>query len=252
VADRLVDVVDGFWNIRGSFRIAVVLDIGTQASLVRLASGRFVLLGGYTLAGAVRDRVWALTDGGAAIDAVIHLHPFHTVHVAPLHAQLPHAALYGTARHVRRAPDLPWQELRAEDPAMNELFDGELAFTVPDGLHLVPEDGRVHASSVLALHRPSRALHVDDTLTYVGLPLIGGLAFHPTVSRALEQRAGAAVAFQAWAEGLIAMCDGVDHLCTAHLRPLPPIEGSPAIAAAIRKALTKLEPALRTHAARWG
>jgi hypothetical protein len=41
---QLIHVADNFWNIRGSYRIGGVIDVGTQASLVRLANGKFVLL----------------------------------------------------------------------------------------------------------------------------------------------------------------------------------------------------------------
>ena len=43
----VIHVGEGFWNIRGSHKIAGVIDVGTQASLVRLASGNFVLLDSY-------------------------------------------------------------------------------------------------------------------------------------------------------------------------------------------------------------
>lgn len=251
MADKLVQIADGFWNIRGSFKIAL-LDIGTQASLVRLASGRFVLLGGYTLRGAVLEQVEALTDKLQAIDAVVHLHPFHTVHVKPLHAQLPDARLYGTARHVDKAPELPWEDLRADDPELCELFGGEFWFTVPRGLRLVTPDPKVHAGSVLALHRPSRTLHVDDTLTHISLPLVGGLRFHPTSGKALEERAGAAEDFRQWAEELATACADVDHLVTAHMRTLPDLQGPDQIGTAVRTALSKLDGSLHRHARRWG
>jgi hypothetical protein len=44
ISKDIITVAEGFWNFRGSFRIAGILDVGTQAALVRLASGRYVLL----------------------------------------------------------------------------------------------------------------------------------------------------------------------------------------------------------------
>lgn len=44
MADRIVEISEDFWNIRGSFKIGGLLDIGTQASLARLGDGRYVLL----------------------------------------------------------------------------------------------------------------------------------------------------------------------------------------------------------------
>ncbi|MFT6377963.1 MAG: hypothetical protein ACJARS_004626, partial [bacterium] len=51
MSDPLIHVADDFWNIRGSFKIFGVVDIGTHASLVRRPNGRFVLLDAYTLSG---------------------------------------------------------------------------------------------------------------------------------------------------------------------------------------------------------
>lgn len=252
MAERLDEITDGFWNVRGSFRVGPGLDLGTQTSLARLATGRFVLLDSYTLTGDVLERVHALTDGGAAIEAIVNLHPFHTMHVAGVHTQFPHARMFGTRRHMGREPDLPWADVRSEDPALEDHFGGEFRFLVPAGLALVPDDERVHASSVLALHGPTRTLHVDDTLNFVPLPLIGGLAFHPTLRRALERRAGAAADFRAWAEQLAVLCEGVDHVCTAHLRTPASVRGAPQISAAVRRALTKVESTLAKHERRWG
>ena len=44
--ERLIDLGNGFWNIRGDLRLFGLLNVGTQASLVRLRSGRFVALVG--------------------------------------------------------------------------------------------------------------------------------------------------------------------------------------------------------------
>jgi hypothetical protein len=61
MSGQFIRVSEGFWNIRGSFKIAGVIDVGTQASLVRLTSGKFVLLDSYTLSGAVKRQVNELT-----------------------------------------------------------------------------------------------------------------------------------------------------------------------------------------------
>ena len=39
MSDRLVDLGEGFWSLRGSLRLGGIVDIGTQCALVRLASG---------------------------------------------------------------------------------------------------------------------------------------------------------------------------------------------------------------------
>lgn len=49
MTDKIHDLGAGFWNIRGTFRIGGVLNIGTQCSLIKLDSGRFIFLDSYKL-----------------------------------------------------------------------------------------------------------------------------------------------------------------------------------------------------------
>lgn len=252
MADRIVDIGEGFWNVRGSFRVGGLLDIGTQCSLVRRRSGGFLLLDAYTLGGAVLDRVRALTDGGRAIEAVLHLHPFHTIHVEAVAALFPDARHYGTERHQRRLPAVRWEREPIEHADTHARFADDLELTVPPGVDFVPTNEGLHFASVLAFHPASRTLHVDDTLTYVALPLFGGLAFHPTLSKVLQRRPGAADELRAWAEGLVARCADVDHLCTAHMRALPPQGAAEPIATQVQRALDKIDGTLKAHARRHG
>lgn len=250
---------DGFWNLRGSFKVGGVVDIGTHASLVRLASGRYVLLDACGLSDAVQRWVDARTEGGAAIEAILHLHPFHTIHVRAASQRYPHARLHGTARHHRKAPELAWDPLRTDDPELHARYAGDLGFTVPRGVELIPENEHLHFSSVLAIHRASRTLHVDDTLNCVRLPRpLRALApdlvrFHPTLRQVLERRPGAAADFRAWARDLAARCRDVDNLCAAHTSALlGRASRGPSIAERVERALAKVEPTLRAHEAKHG
>lgn len=252
MADHIVDVADGFWNIRGSFKIAKVINIGTQASLVRLNSGRFVLLDSYALEGPIADRVMALTEGGEKLDAIINLHPFHTVFVKRVAAMFPNAKLYGTSRHHEKAPDLGWQPELTETEAFAALFADDFDFMVPRGVHFVPDDPSLHFASVLAFHRASHTLHVDDTLNWIPVPFASGLAFHPTLGKVLEDRADAAADFRTWAGELAQRCENVLHVCTAHTRMAPVSDDPPGgIALRVRKALQKVEKTLKKHEARF-
>ena len=62
MTDQLIKIADGFWNIRGSFKLEGLIELGTQASLVHLRSGDFVMLDSYALEGEVERQVRALTD----------------------------------------------------------------------------------------------------------------------------------------------------------------------------------------------
>lgn len=252
-------VGDGFWNLRGSFKIGGIVEIGTQSSLVRLASGRFVLLDACALSDDVLRWVHAQTEGGSAIEAILHLHPFHTIHVRAAHRHFPHARLHGTARHHRKAPDLPWDALRTEDAELHARYAGDLELTVPRGVELIPADERLHFSSVLAIHRASRTLHVDDTLTYARLPRLlhpiarDTMRFHPTLARVLEARPGAAAELRSWARELATRCRDVDHVCAAHVTALlGHANAGPSVAERIELALAKVEPTLRAHEAKHG
>ena len=82
---KMISVGRGFWNIRGSFKLGGVMDIGTQSSLVKCKSGDFIFLDACTLSPETKSRVDRLTENGERISAIINLHPFHTVYVESLH-----------------------------------------------------------------------------------------------------------------------------------------------------------------------
>jgi hypothetical protein len=104
------DLGHGFWNIRSDFRLVGILNIGTHASLIRLRSGRFVILDSCALSEATRSQLLALTDEGRGVEAILNLHPFHTLHCAEMAGVFPGARLYGSVRHMRQHPDLPWEQ----------------------------------------------------------------------------------------------------------------------------------------------
>jgi hypothetical protein len=254
MAPRAIEVEDGFWNLRGSFKVAGILELGTHMSLVRRANGRYLALDACGLVPETRALLDEKTRGGKELEAVLHLHPFHTLHVRRLHQLYPRARLYGTARHHAQLPDLPWDALRTEDPALHAHFAADLDFTVPRGVDLVTPNPRVHFGSVLAIHQATRTLHVDDTLIYAKLPRPlralkrDVLHFHPGLGGALRRERGAADDFRTWARELIERAATLQNLCAAHTSNLlaRKNEGLP-IAERIEHALRAAERALRTH-----
>ena len=252
MADDLIKLSDDFWNVRGKHKVLGVLDVGTQMSLVRLTTGDFALLDCYRLRGTVREEILSRTEGGKRVTAIVNLHPFHTVHVRSVAQMFPRARLFGTRRHEQLMPELKWQPMRSEDPRLNELFPTDLSFSVPRGVELIPANENLHFASVLAFHHTSKTLHVDDTLVWSALPLVKGLRFHPTLKRVLERRAGAVGEFRSWAKDLVERCHGVRHLCTAHMKPLPPqaSEGKP-VSALVAGAVARAQSVLEKHEARY-
>jgi hypothetical protein len=255
-----IQIADGFWNIRGSFKIGGVVDVGTQASLIRRANGRFVFLDSYTLSGEVEREIRALTNDGKDVEAILNVHPFHTIHVKRMHQSFPAARLYGTARHVSRAPELPWEEARTEDTALHVMFAEDFDFLVPRGVDFISADENVHFSSVLVLHRASKTIHVDDTLMYIRLPkaarLLGRadvMSFHPTLGKALERRPGATRDFREWAEELAERWRDAENLCAAHTATLTAEKNrGPSIHDRVFKALGKVGKTLQAHQRKYG
>jgi hypothetical protein len=257
VSDDLVDCGDGYWSVRGDFRIAGVINVGTQCALVRLADGGFVFLDSYTLPRAVRAAVDRLTEGGARVRAILNLHPFHTVHCEWMHRAFPHAKLYGTARHHAKWPALPWESERCESPEFPALFGKDFEFSQPAGVPLVCPDESVHFSSILALHRASGTIHVDDTLTYLEapfplslLPMTGRLDFHPTLAKALLPEPGAADAFEEWARDLAVDWHAARRVAAAHNAILP--LGHEELPELVGAALGRAQRVLDKHRATYG
>ncbi len=252
---RVIRVGDGFFNLRGSFKIAKLIDVGSQASLVERANGRCVLLDACSLTDEVASWLDRVTERGARLEAIVHLHPFHTLHVRALHQRYPNAALYGTARHVERAPELPWQSVKSTDAELGERFGPDLAFSVPRGVDLVTADPNVHFGSVLALHPASRTLHVDDTLICMRVPLLAKhvVRLHPTLGRVLQRRAGAVAEFRSWAEELVERARELDNLCAAHSTLLLASDlGDRSLAQRIQAALRAAEGTLGAHERLYG
>ncbi len=222
MAEEIIKVSDNFWNIRGDFRIGGVLNIGTQCSLVRLGDGRFVFLDSYALTGDIREQVMAATDGGNSVEAVLNVHPFHTVHCAQMAKDFPGARFYGSARHKSEVPEVNWEAQTVESDAVAAQYP-ELAFSLPDGIDYISDDESVHAGSLLVYHEASGALHVDDTFNVLPVPSvirkvlpIPELSFHPKLEAALHDTPRAGTQFCNWAERLAKEWSGTRTLCAAH------------------------------------
>ncbi len=104
----LHEIGPGFWNIRGHFKLAKMADIGTQMSIVQLSDGNFVVLDTVELTDHLKEEIDKLTNNGDLIEGVIGVHPFHTRSFMSFYKAYPQAAYYGTPRHLRQLPEIPW------------------------------------------------------------------------------------------------------------------------------------------------
>ena len=259
MSEQILNIADNFWNIRGDFKIGGIINIGTHASIVRCKNGKFVLLDAYTLQGKLKNQVDALTNNGADLEAIINLHPFHTIHVQKVHESYPNAKLYGTQRHLDKFPDLPWQAQLTESSEFADLFADDFEFSVPAGVDFISANENLHFSSVLAYHKASKTIHVDDTLMYLKFPSIIGvlkkpqISFHMTLAQTLEKRAGAATDFRNWAIQLTQQWADAENLCAAHSSSLLGSKNlSPSIVDKILAALQNVERTLQAHEKKFG
>lgn len=166
-----------------------ILDIGNQCALVKLQSGRFILLDSYTLTGAVRKQVMALTNDGQDIEAVLNVHPFHTVHCAQVAKDFPQATFYGSSRHPKQVPEVQWADDLVESDAVAQRYP-ELEFSLPQGIYYISPDESVHAGSLLVFHPASQSIYVDDTFEISPSKLFDAvlpeLGLHPTTKKRLK------------------------------------------------------------------
>ena len=256
-AQVMEKLADTFWNIRGVHRLAGVLDIGTQMSLVQRSDGGFVVIDGCELDDAQRASVMALTGNGERVDTVVHVHPFHTLHVEATHRLFPDATLHGTARHHQRAPSLPWSQTPVEEWKHDHLLADLFDLSVPDGVDFVAADDRVHVASVLVHHRQTGIVHVDDTINVIAAPGLlrrvlptSSLRMHPMLGRALQNKAGAADAYAAWARALADRWADTRIVCAAHsaIRHLP----SGGFSTEVASALERMSGTLAGHRCLYG
>ena len=248
MSDKIIDLGAGFWNIRGTFRLGGVLNIGTQCSLVKLTSGRFVFLDSYTLTDDVRAQVMALTNNGQDVEAVLNLHPFHTVHCAQMAKDFPQATFYGSSRHQKKVPEVQWADDLVESDAIAERYP-ELKFSLSQGVHYIAPNEMIHAGSLLAFHPASKSLHVDDTFMSPPTKLLEAvlpeLLLHPTTKKALKNESNAGKEYCDWASNLADDWRDVRNFCAAHsyLVKFKDGEFEKALSKAIAKARPKLENA---------
>jgi hypothetical protein len=172
-----------------------------------------------------------------------------------VHQAYPQAKLYGTARHVSKLPNLPWLDKLLEDPETQALFAEDLDLRTPAGVDFISTNVNVHFSSILAFHKASQTLHVDDTLMFYPTPKVaqifgfkeGTVQLHPTLVGALKRRRGASQDFRAWVRKFVAEWE-MTNLCAAHLGVLLGKDNTGAsLKSRVESALFVAEPVLIAH-----
>jgi len=214
--NRTVLIGPGFWNVRAPF-ILDGIDIGTQMSLIQLQSGNFLIIDTVALDPDLLSDINTLTKNGELIEAVIATHPFHTTYFPAFYAQFPKPPYYGTPRHLRIEPQVPWQTATVWDCAVRQKWLPEVHMRIPRGSEFVapePESSN-HFSGMHVFHPASKTIHVDDTIM-VDEPLNGDMLFHPSmVTDGLYHIPQAPSAFKDWITNITMQWD-FDNICAAH------------------------------------
>lgn len=131
--NELIPVGPGFWNIRGRFKVLKILDIETQMSIIKLRSGKFLVIDTVEMNGRLRQEIDQLTSNGENIEAVVATHPFHTLSFPAFYQLYPKAAYYGTPRHLRRITDIPWAG-NLDDCNVRKKWEPDVEMRIPAGL----------------------------------------------------------------------------------------------------------------------
>lgn len=227
MTEKIIDLGNGFYNIRGNFHIGGVLNIGTHCSLIELAKDRFIFLDSYTLTGDIREQVMRMTDNGKNVEAVLNLHPFHTVHCEQMANDFPNAIFYGSKRHKQKCPQLAWASDPVETPLVAKKYP-ELQFSLAQGVYYIHPDEKTHVGSLLAFHPASGSLHVDDTFsTLPHFDTLENLAekidqhlpkilLNPLTKKALKPEPNAGKDFCDWAEQIAHDWRDTRQVCAAH------------------------------------
>jgi glyoxylase-like metal-dependent hydrolase (beta-lactamase superfamily II) len=131
--NELYEVATNFWNIRVSFKMfAGFVDLGSQMSLIRLKNGKFLVIDTVMLTDQTRAAIDRLTENGTKIEAVIAVHPFHTLAFPAFYEAYPKAEYYGTPRHLRRLTQIPWVG-SLEDCNIRKKWEPEVEMRIPAG-----------------------------------------------------------------------------------------------------------------------
>lgn len=221
---RIVDLGAGYWNIRGDFKLlGGMINIGTQMSLIRLSTGKFLVIDTCGVSAPDKTRIDELTNNGALIEAVIATHPFHTLFFAPFYKWYPGAQYFGAPRHLRRIKEIPWAG-SVTDAAFQQRWESEGVFMrIPEGADFDPSDEGNHFSGMFVYHQPSRTLFSDDTIMFFVNPgcVLRCAGFSNNhcgfwdLKKGLKPTKEAPAEFEAFMRGVLADWD-FDNLCAAH------------------------------------
>jgi hypothetical protein len=222
---KLIQIGTNFWNIRGSFNFLFgLVDIGTHMSLIKLPTGKFLVVDTCAVTPDIKSEIDSLTDNGNLIEAVIATHPFHTVYFVPFQKLYPNTKYYGTPRHIRKITEINWDGDVSSPELLNKWESEGVFMRIPDGFEFNNPVESDHVSSLFLFHAASKTIHVDDTVFYFTDPGFvlrcsgakhNSMSFHAYTTKYFLPDPNSPLHFKAWLEKLIDDWD-FDNLCSAH------------------------------------
>ena len=131
-----IEIGPGFWNLRSSFTFAEGFneDLGTHMSVLRLSSGRMLIIDTCDVSETARQQIDVITCNGALIDGVVTTHPYHTTYFSMFHKMYPNTKYYGTPRHIRTISSIPWAGNIMDADVCDKWESEGVSIRIPEGV----------------------------------------------------------------------------------------------------------------------
>lgn len=220
----MIQTGPNFWNIRSSFTaLGGLIDIGTHMSLIRLPSGKFLIIDTCDFNDTDKQRIDELTENGKLIEAVLATHPFHTLYFPKFYQLYPNPPYYGCPRHLKNIK-IPWAGDITLDENLNRWTSQGIQMRIPDGGDIRTPIESNHFSGIFVFHEESKSIHNDDTILYFenpgcGLRCLAGKKHNDMgfwyLDRGLNKTPEGPLQFKAFIEKIIEDWD-FDNIIAAH------------------------------------
>lgn len=110
-----------------------MVEIGTHMSIVQLRNGNFLVIDTVVINDELKRDIDELTHNGTKIEAVIAVHPFHTLAWTAFYKMYPHAKYYGTPRHLRKLTEIQWAGQLDDSNGFLSKWTPDVELRIPAG-----------------------------------------------------------------------------------------------------------------------
>lgn len=104
-------------------------------SLIQLKNGKFLVIDTVVINDQLKNELDELTHNGSKIEAVLAVHPFHTLAYSAFNKLYPNPKYYGTPRHLRKLTEIKWagQLDDVENKELLSKWGPEVELRIPVG-----------------------------------------------------------------------------------------------------------------------